>query len=142
MSDLCFPLPPSLPPWFVRTPIIGSLGPHVRIINQQLHILRLASYTSIMAPIRRYLRISKYSVIECRIYPEKPSDARWLLDSRSPGLPRVFAAIRPLVLPRLREENERLWMRKKAKPVKDVVSEGRRLFSFKGTPFIDMYGRY
>lgn len=76
-----------------------------------------------MAPIRRYLRISKYSVIECRIYPEKPSDARWLLDSRTPGLPRVFAAIRPLVLPRLREENERLWMRKKAKPVKDVVSE-------------------
>ncbi|KAJ5235383.1 uncharacterized protein N7469_004551 [Penicillium citrinum] len=76
-----------------------------------------------MAPIRRYLRISKYSVLECRIYPEKPSDARWLLDSRDPVLPRVFAAIRPLVLPRLREENERLWMRKKSKPVKDVISE-------------------
>ncbi|CAI7594494.1 hypothetical protein N7533_006901 [Penicillium manginii] len=76
-----------------------------------------------MAPIRRYLRISKYSVIECRIYPDRPSDARWLLDARDPGLPRVFAAIRPLVRPRLREANERLWMRKKSKPVKDVVSE-------------------
>ena len=80
-----------------------------------------------MAPIRRYLRISKYSVLECRIYPEKPSDARWLLDSRDPVLPRVFAAIRPLVLPRLREENERLWMRKKSKPVKDVISEGNEM---------------
>lgn len=29
-----------------------------------------------------------------------------------------------MVLPKLREENERLWMRKKSKPVKDVISEG------------------
>ncbi|KAJ5103828.1 hypothetical protein N7532_004357 [Penicillium argentinense] len=76
-----------------------------------------------MAPIRRYLRISKYSVLECRIYTEKPSDARWLLNAQDPVLPRVFKAIRPLVLPRLREENERLWLRKKAKPVKDVITE-------------------
>ncbi|CAG8908505.1 unnamed protein product [Penicillium egyptiacum] len=76
-----------------------------------------------MAPIRRYLRISKYSVLECRIYLESPSDSRWLLDSRDPVLPRVIAAVRPLVLPKLREENERLHMRKKGKPVKDVITE-------------------
>ncbi|KAJ5174721.1 uncharacterized protein N7482_000598 [Penicillium canariense] len=77
-----------------------------------------------MAPLRRYLRISKYSVIECRIYLDNPSDSRWLLNPRDPVLPRVFAAIRPLVLPKLREENERLWARKKSKPVKDVIAEG------------------
>ncbi|KAJ5574255.1 uncharacterized protein N7459_008682 [Penicillium hispanicum] len=76
-----------------------------------------------MAPIRRYLRISKYSVLECRIYLDNPSDTRWLLDSRDPVLPRVFGAIRPLVLPKLREENERLWSRKRSKPVKDVIAE-------------------
>jgi hypothetical protein len=77
-----------------------------------------------MAPIRRYLRISKYSVLECRIYLDNPSDSRWLLDPRDPVLARVFAAIRPLVLPKLREENERLFARKKGKPVKDVIAEG------------------
>ncbi|EAW18121.1 uncharacterized protein NFIA_080650 [Aspergillus fischeri NRRL 181] len=76
-----------------------------------------------MAPVRRYLRISKFSVLECRIYLENPSDSRWLLDSRDPVLPRIFAAIRPLVLPKLREENERLFARKKGKPVKDVIAE-------------------
>ncbi|CAP94731.1 hypothetical protein E8E15_008717 [Penicillium rubens] len=76
-----------------------------------------------MAPIRRYLRISKYSVLECRVYLEFPSDSRWLLDSRDPVLPRVISAVRPLVLPKLREENERLFMRKKGKPVKDVIAE-------------------
>ncbi|GAQ07164.1 hypothetical protein ALT_4485 [Aspergillus lentulus] len=76
-----------------------------------------------MAPVRRYLRISKYSVLECRIYLENPSDSRWLLDSRDPVLPRIFAAIRPLVLPKLREENERLFAKKKGKPVKDVIAE-------------------
>ncbi|BAE56426.1 hypothetical protein F9C07_1523 [Aspergillus flavus] len=76
-----------------------------------------------MAPIRRYLRISKYTILECRIYLENPSDTRWLLDSRDPVLPRIFGAIRPLVLPKLREENERLFARKKGKPVKDVIAE-------------------
>ncbi|RMJ25955.1 hypothetical protein PHISP_03171 [Aspergillus sp. HF37] len=76
-----------------------------------------------MAPIRRYLRISKYSVLECRIYLDNPADTRWLLDSRDPVLPRIFAAIRPLVLPKLREENERIFAKKKSKPVKDVIAE-------------------
>ncbi|PYH98247.1 hypothetical protein BO71DRAFT_316886 [Aspergillus ellipticus CBS 707.79] len=74
-----------------------------------------------MAPIRRYLRISKYTILECRIYLENPSDVRWLLSSRDAVLPRIFAAIRPLVRPKLREENERLFARKKGKPVKDVI---------------------
>ncbi|KAB8222048.1 hypothetical protein BDV33DRAFT_67568 [Aspergillus novoparasiticus] len=76
-----------------------------------------------MAPIRRYLRISKYTILECRIYLENPSDTRWLLDSRDPVLPRIFDAIHSLVLPKLREENERLFARKKGKPVKDVIAE-------------------
>lgn len=77
-----------------------------------------------MAPIRRYLRVSKNSVIECRIYLENPSDSRWILDSRDPVLPRIFSAIRPLVGPKLREETERVLARKKGKPVKDVVAQG------------------
>ncbi|KAJ5239458.1 hypothetical protein N7468_004077 [Penicillium chermesinum] len=76
-----------------------------------------------MAPIRRYLRITKHSALECRIYLDNPSDSRWLLSSAHPVLPRVFDAIRHLVLPKLREENIRLWTRKKGKPVKDVVQE-------------------
>ncbi|KAL1998981.1 hypothetical protein VTN02DRAFT_5237 [Thermoascus thermophilus] len=76
-----------------------------------------------MAPIRRYLRISKYSVLECRIYLENPSDTRWLLNPRDPVLPRIFEAIRPLVLPKLREENERAMAKKKSNPVKDVIVE-------------------
>jgi hypothetical protein len=48
------------------------------------------------------------------------------LNPRDPVLPRVFAAIQPLVLPKLREENERLWSRKKGKSVKDVIAEGRQ----------------
>ncbi|KAJ5523175.1 hypothetical protein N7513_012719 [Penicillium frequentans] len=76
-----------------------------------------------MAPIRRYLRISKYSVLECRIYLDNPSDSRWLLNSQDPVLPRVFEVIRPLVLPKLREENERRLFRKKSKATKDVIAE-------------------
>ncbi|OAX78438.1 hypothetical protein ACJ72_07253 [Emergomyces africanus] len=76
-----------------------------------------------MPPIRRYLRISKYSVLECRIYLDNPADSRWLLDARDPALLRVFERIRPLVLPKLREENERARAKKKSKPVKDVLAE-------------------
>jgi hypothetical protein len=78
-----------------------------------------------MAPIRRYLRITKYSVIECRIYLDNPALAEsWLLNSRNPILPRVIESVRPLVLPKLREENERSKARGKKKSVKDVVVEG------------------
>ncbi|EGE00748.1 hypothetical protein TESG_08042 [Trichophyton tonsurans CBS 112818] len=76
-----------------------------------------------MAPIRRYLRVSKYTVLECRIYLENPSDSRWLLDSHDATLKRVIASIRPLVQPKLREEKERIKAKKKSKPVKDVLVE-------------------
>ena len=79
-----------------------------------------------MAPIRRYLRITKYSVLECRIFLDNPVLAEsWLLNTRSPVLPRVIESVRPLVLPKLREENEHSkGKRSKKKRVKDVVVEG------------------
>ncbi|PNY29742.1 Uncharacterized protein TCAP_00342 [Tolypocladium capitatum] len=80
-----------------------------------------------MAPIRRYLRITKYSVLECRIYLDNPSLAQsWLLNPRDPVLPRVIDSIRPLVLPKLREEKER--SKKKSsrkKGIKDVIVQAR-----------------
>ncbi|KIW42733.1 uncharacterized protein PV06_06250 [Exophiala oligosperma] len=78
-----------------------------------------------MAPIRRYLRISKHSVLECRIFLENPADeSRWLLRDNDPALPRVFEAVKPYVLPKLREENERARGKgKKKKSVKDVVKQ-------------------
>ena len=78
----------------------------------------------LMAPIRRYLRISKYSVLECRIYLHNPADSRWLLDPQDNVLSRVFERIRPHVLPKLREENERMRAKKKSSPLKDVITEG------------------
>ncbi|GJN70352.1 hypothetical protein PLIIFM63780_003058 [Purpureocillium lilacinum] len=78
-----------------------------------------------MAPVRRYLRITKYSVLECRIYLDNPALAQsWLLNPRDPILPRVIESIRPLVLPKLREEKERERAKKKSskkKNVKDVI---------------------
>lgn len=77
-----------------------------------------------MAPIRRYLRITKYSVLEVRIYLDTPSQQPWLLNTRDDVLPRIFQAIRPYVLPKLREENERSKNRtKRPKGVKDTVSQ-------------------
>ncbi|KAI9777370.1 MAG: hypothetical protein M1816_004739 [Peltula sp. TS41687] len=79
-----------------------------------------------MAPIRRYLRITRYSVLECRVYLDNPGliDS-WFLNARNPVLPRVIDSIRPLVLPKLREENERSKARgkKTLKGIKDVVVE-------------------
>ncbi|KAI6710303.1 hypothetical protein B2J93_1597 [Marssonina coronariae] len=76
-----------------------------------------------MAPIRRYLRITKFSVLECRIYLDNPSLAEtWLLSPRNPVLPRIIESVRPLVLPKLREESERSKGKSgKKKGVKDVV---------------------
>ncbi|KAJ4374170.1 hypothetical protein N0V83_002911 [Neocucurbitaria cava] len=81
-----------------------------------------------MAPLRRYLRITKHSVLEVRIYLDRPADAEaWLLKRDNPALPRVIQAIRPLVLPKLREENERgkgrAGAKAKKKGVKDVIVE-------------------
>lgn len=75
-----------------------------------------------MAPIRRYLRLTLTSVIEVRIYLDNPADAtRWLLSLHDPALPRVLDAVRPLVLPKLREETERAKGKGKKRGVKDVV---------------------
>ncbi|GAP85396.1 hypothetical protein SAMD00023353_1001170 [Rosellinia necatrix] len=79
-----------------------------------------------MAPIRRYLRITKYSVIECRIYLDNPGLAHtWLLNPRKPVLQRVIESVRPYVLPKLREERERARNKRSAKKkgIKDVVVE-------------------
>lgn len=80
-----------------------------------------------MAPVRRYLRISKYSVLECRIYLENPSLVQsWLLNPRNPVLPRIVESIRPLVLPKLREERERSKKKSsKKKSIKDVIVQGQ-----------------
>jgi hypothetical protein len=78
-----------------------------------------------MAPIRRYLRITKYSVLEVRIYLDKPSDSAWLLSTRDPVLPRIMEEVRPKVLPKLREENENAKKKggKKKRGIKDVASQ-------------------
>jgi hypothetical protein len=85
-----------------------------------------------MAPIRRYLRITKYSALECRIYVDNPVLAQsWLLNPRNPVLPRVIESVRPLVLPKLREEKERSKAKGgKKKTVKDMVVEGMRAFTW------------
>lgn len=46
------------------------------------------------------------------------------MNPRNPILPRVIESVRPLVLPKLREENERSKSKGKKKGVKDVVVEG------------------
>ncbi|KAK5104632.1 hypothetical protein LTS08_002523 [Lithohypha guttulata] len=76
-----------------------------------------------MPPIRRYLRISKHSALECRIFLENPADGpRWLLKASDPALNRIFEAVKPYVLPKLKEENERAKGKgKKKKSVKDVI---------------------
>ena len=61
-----------------------------------------------MAPVRRYLRISKFIVLETRIYLDEPALLHsWLLSVRDPALPKVITAVKPLVLPKLLEECER-----------------------------------
>lgn len=82
-----------------------------------------------MAPIRRYLRITLHSVLEVRIYLDEPALAdSWLLRSRDPVLPRIIAAIRPYVIPKLREENEKAkgkGSKKKKRGIKDTVATGQ-----------------
>ncbi|CAK7205791.1 hypothetical protein SEUCBS139899_008570 [Sporothrix eucalyptigena] len=79
-----------------------------------------------MAPVRRYLRISKYSVLECRIYVDNPALVQsWLLHPRNPVLPRIIESVRPLVLPKLMEERERAKKKgtKKKGAIRDVLVE-------------------
>jgi hypothetical protein len=65
-------------------------------------------------------------VLEIRIHLDNPAQSSWLLNGSNPALPRIIAAIRPLILPKLREENERARSKSvaKKKGVKDVVNGG------------------
>ncbi|KAI5844651.1 hypothetical protein DFP73DRAFT_62727 [Morchella snyderi] len=75
-----------------------------------------------MHTLRRYCRVSKYTVLECRIYLHNPSDLTpWLTNV----LPRIFASVKPLVLPKLHEEQERarLGGKKAAIALQDVIVE-------------------
>ncbi|CUS09340.1 unnamed protein product [Tuber aestivum] len=79
-----------------------------------------------MPVLRRYCRVSKYTVLEVRIYLDNPADLHaWLLSPRYNILPRIFQSIKPHVFPKLREERERRsgGKGKSAKPVNDVVIE-------------------
>ncbi|KAF8428781.1 hypothetical protein EV426DRAFT_585893 [Tirmania nivea] len=78
-------------------------------------------------PIRRYLRVSKYTVLETRIYLDNPTLlTSWFLNPRDPILPKVIEAVRGMVLPKLREETARVMSgsakSKKNRAVKDVVT--------------------
>ncbi|KKY22830.1 hypothetical protein UCDDS831_g03416 [Diplodia seriata] len=77
-----------------------------------------------MAPLRRYLRITKHSALEVRIYLDNPAHTEtWLLRRKDPALPRIIEAVRPLVLPKLWEEKERSERKGKGKKgVRDVVT--------------------
>lgn len=80
-----------------------------------------------MAPIRRYIRVRKHLVLECRIYLDNPAlTDTWFLHPRDPVLPRLIESVRPLILPKLREEDEkaRVKGRKTNKAIKDVVVQG------------------
>ncbi|CAZ79942.1 unnamed protein product [Tuber melanosporum] len=79
-----------------------------------------------MPVLRRYCRVSKYTVLEVRIYLDNPVHLHtWLLSPRYNVLPRIFQSIKPHVLPKLKEERERGsgGKGKSAKPVNDVVVE-------------------
>ena len=62
-----------------------------------------------MPPHTTYLRITRKSVLQLRIFTEHPLDAgqRWLIHPTDPALPKVIQAMRHLILPKLREENAR-----------------------------------
>ncbi|KAF2141073.1 uncharacterized protein K452DRAFT_229475 [Aplosporella prunicola CBS 121167] len=78
-----------------------------------------------MAPTRRYLRITRYSALEVRVYLDNPAlQDTWLLRPSDPALPRIIQAVRPLVLPKLWEESERVKGKAKGnnKGVRDVVA--------------------
>ena len=77
-----------------------------------------------MAPIRRYLRLTATSLIEVRIDFDSPVDSScWLLSEREPALlPRVLEAVRPLTLPKLREEVERAKGKGKKRGIEDVLA--------------------
>ena len=81
-------------------------------INHELTILPSSM------PLRRYLRITKHSTLELRIHVIG-SDPSWFNDRM---LREALQLIKPLVLPKLREE--RANKKRKKNPTKDVVQGG------------------
>lgn len=100
-----------------------------KVHQLQLYNVEAVKKSTILAmpPIRRYLRITRNSVLEVRIHLDDPSQVSWLLRGSDPALPRIITAIRPLVLPKLREENERAKGKTTAKKrgVKDTMIQGQ-----------------
>ncbi|KAI9672177.1 MAG: hypothetical protein M1831_001991 [Alyxoria varia] len=76
-----------------------------------------------MPPIRRYLRITRHSVLEVRIYLTDPYSQSWLLNPRLDVLPRIIAEIKPFVFQQLRDDSARAGgaKSKKKKGVKDTA---------------------
>lgn len=87
-----------------------------------LHIANLQSVLHL-----GYLRVSKYTVLETRIYLDNPTLwASWFLNPRDLILPKVIEAVRGMVLPKLREATASGGAKsKKKRAVKDVVTGGR-----------------
>ncbi|KAI5821350.1 hypothetical protein BZA77DRAFT_340751 [Pyronema omphalodes] len=54
-----------------------------------------------MPILRRYVRVTQFTVLEARIFLPSPSDAAWI--SRNNALALVFSTIKPYVLPMLQE---------------------------------------
>lgn len=79
-----------------------------------------------MAPIRRYLQISKHYFLEVRLHLEDPYSQSWLLNPRNDVLTRIIDTIKPLVIRQLRDDRERARGKsKKRKGIKDVAYGGR-----------------
>ncbi|KAJ6262270.1 hypothetical protein Dda_3076 [Drechslerella dactyloides] len=79
-----------------------------------------------MAPLRRYIRLTPHTTIQALIFLEDPSILHtWLIRPANPALPRIIAALKDLILPKLLEERERertaTGSAKKKRAVKDVV---------------------
>lgn len=66
-------------------------------------------------PLRRYLRISKYSTLEVRIYVTGTDDPTWFSDKM---LRSVVQLAKPLILPKLREEQA---VKKKKQATRDTI---------------------
>jgi len=113
------PRPPTPPPPFSAS--------HT---HQTIHFTSLHFTWNITNAIQQK---NKNRVLEVRIYLDNPAHLHtWLLSPRYNILPRIFQSIRPLVLPKLKEERERGsgGKGKNAKPVNDVVVEGLHSYLF------------
>lgn len=80
-----------------------------------------------MPILRRYVRVSKFTVLETRIFLPSPADLPWL--TRTPAMSRVFAEVKHLVLPMLIEAREQRQTGGKAKAKQREVVAAGNLFT-------------